>query len=484
MATQGNTQRAADMLEAARRAREDGRLVAARALLEAARALRAEPDRLDEQNARLLLDEGRLDAALDIAGTLVDRDPTGSEARLLRADIRLAARDAAGAAADAAEAVVAARHEAAPKAILGAALLMLDQPADAAACLSEAVAQQPAHVGYRLAHARALAACGQEPAAAASLDQAIRLRPRVSALRVAAVRLAVARGEFRAALKAAQAAREDGIADACLLGLQGHAHSCLGEESAATRAYVEALQLAPEDAYVRHLVASAGFVAPPERASRDYVRVLFDGFASHFDDDLIKLDYRVPGLIRAALLAQAPHLGSPGLEEPFGPVLDLGCGTGLVALVLSDLAVGPFTGVDLSKAMLVEAAAKGLYERLIEGDVCDEVSPGENFALAVAADVLPYVGDPAPLLRAVRPRLRPEGLLILSVEALDQANPAAFQLGRRARYAHRPDALCATARAAGFRVVDGRATTLRLDRGQAVPGFVATLQLAGSGGDR
>ena len=44
--------------------------------------------------------------------------------------------------------------------------------------------------------------------------------------------------------------------------------------------------------------------------------------------------------------------------ERLGPVLDLGCGTGLVAVVLSDLSVGPLVGVDVSSRMLAQAAAK------------------------------------------------------------------------------------------------------------------------------
>jgi predicted TPR repeat methyltransferase len=51
-------------------------------------------------------------------------------------------------------------------------------------------------------------------------------------------------------------------------------------------------------------------------------------------------------------------------------VLDLGCGTGFVALALSDLPVGPFTGIDLSPRMWSAARAKALYEHPAERPGC------------------------------------------------------------------------------------------------------------------
>ena len=73
----------------------------------------------------------------------------------------------------------------------------------------------------------------------------------------------------------------------------------------------------------------------------------------------------MPGLIRAELL-QHPTIAA---GERLGPVLDLGCGTGLVAVVLSDLPIAPLTGVDASPRMLASAAAKQLYADLLEADL-------------------------------------------------------------------------------------------------------------------
>jgi predicted TPR repeat methyltransferase len=454
-----------------------------------------------------MLDEARGEAALGLAGRAIARSPSNWRLRCARAEVRLAARDGMGAARDAAEAVVLAPDQAAPKAALGSALLALGQTADARACLAEAVGANPGHVGYRLALARGQGALGDLDGARATLDRGIALRPAAVALRIAAARLAVSRRDFATALAVTDAARADGLVDPSLLGLRGHAMSCLDRDEEATDCYREALQLAPEDAYVRHLVAAAGLIAAPGRASPDYVRVLFDGFADHFERDLIRLDYRGPGLIRAALLAHVPGLAAspdaadrdpdpdaapgppmgpavgpgsghalgPGSGPVVGPVLDLGCGTGLVALVLSDLPVGPFTGIDLSPGMLAEAAAKHLYQNLIEADV-DALPAGlGRFALAVAADVLPYLGDPGPLLTAVRDHLADDGLFILTVEALLESDPAPFRLNRRARYAHRPAALLEAAAAAGFAARECLVTPLRRDQDGPVLGCVVVL---------
>ena len=487
----------AALASAAQSALDGGRLLACRAMIEAARARGNARDAIDELEIRLLLAEGQPATAIDLADRAIAAAPSSWALRCLRADAKLGASDTAGAALDAAEALHLAPTETLPKAVLGAAMLMLGRLADAHACLKEAVAASPRHVGYRLALARTLAGEGEPGLALGLIEEGIAAQPESGPLHIAAMRLCISLQRFQQAVGLADAAGTHGLFDPCVLGLRGHALSCLGRDREAAHAYHAALQLSPEDAYVRHLVAAAGLIAQPTRASPDYVRVLFDGFASHFEVDLVELDYRAPGLIRAALLDTVLLDQVSGLDDfngdpdasaspgnpavRLGPVLDLGCGTGLVGLVLADLGLGPFTGIDLSPSMLAEAATKNVYAELIEGDLRGSELPHGPFELAVAADVLPYLGDPSPVFAAVRTRLTAGARFVLTAEALDEAEPAEFCLGARARYAHRPSALRAAANSAGFDVESCRTAFLRRDRDEDVQGCVLVTRKSSAG---
>jgi Flp pilus assembly protein TadD len=91
-------------------------------------------------------------------------------------------------------------------------------------------------------------------------------------MRNAAILLSIRRRDFVQAEQLAEQTRVDGIADASTFGLRGHALSSLGRHDEAAVAYNEALKLAPGDAYVRHLAASAGTASTASRAPDEYVR--------------------------------------------------------------------------------------------------------------------------------------------------------------------------------------------------------------------
>ena len=442
-----------------------GRVASARPLLDAVLRIAPPDAELWELEARLALREGNVPAALAILDRGLAAFPDDVPLLLCRGGARAQADDMEGAARDAADAVIAAPDNPQAKALLGAVLLELRRPEDALACLTEALAGRPADAATRQALARAQEVLGRTEAAAATLADGVALLPSHAGLRTAAVLLQVRRGAFAEAVRLAEAARQDGCADACTLGLLGHALSSLGRHAEAAQAYAAALRLSPEDQYVRHLVAAAGLVADAGRAAPDYVRVVFDGYAPRFDAHLIGLGYRVPGLIRAELA------GAGG-----GPVLDLGCGTGLVAVALSDCPLGPWVGVDLSPRMLEAAGARGLYAELHEADLPAFLAgEARRFPLVLAADVLPYFGDLAPLFAAVARVLAPEGRLVVSVERLPAAEGAGWRLGPLGRYRHDEAHLRAAAAAAGLRVAMLREEVIRAEAGAPVPGLFAVL---------
>lgn len=239
-------------------------------------------------------------------------------------------------------------------------------------------------------------------------------------------------------------------------------HLVMDEEEEAKACFVKAHRLAPDDPTLRHLAGEA-----PLRASDDYVRSLFDGYAARFEANLIHLGYRVPGLVLRALEQWVPGLAEgSGLA---GPVLDLGCGTGLIGVVLHDLLRGPLVGVDLSPRMLAEARKKEVYAELHEAEIGAFLSADERrWRTIVAADVFCYFGDLTAMFRAVRERIAPDGLFVFSVE---RAEGAPWLKTATGRYAHDEDHVRGAL--AGWQVLSLERTTLRMDRGRPVEGLLA-----------
>ncbi|WP_428488232.1 tetratricopeptide repeat protein [Rhodopila sp.] len=458
-----------------------GRTGAARPLLAAARTLSPDgcPD-IALLMARLDWRDGNLDRAMRTLTDAIIASPAHAGLRKSRSELSRTQGDLDGAARDAAEAVILDRVDPAAKALLGNALLELGRTGDAIACLTDAVAAAPSAATYREALATALEKAGQTEAALRLLREGMAISPANVALNNAATLLCMRRRDFDGAVRMAEQARLLGIADACTFGMKGHALASLGNHEEAAIAYQDALKLGPEDPYVRHLVMAAGAMPSGKRAPEEYIKAVFDGYADRFEAHLISLSYTVPVRIRLALEAH-PVIAA---GHPLGPVLDLGCGTGLVALAASDLPLGPITGVDLSPRMLDQARAKGLYADLREADIMAELTADspQQWPLIIAADVLVYFGALEDVFAAVHARLKPGGWFVFSIEDLlaDHAGVVpgngSWALHRLGRYAHSADYIFETACAAGFRMVRMDRQPMRQEAGQGVPGMLIVVE--------
>ncbi|MBB4267340.1 class I SAM-dependent DNA methyltransferase [Roseospira visakhapatnamensis] len=94
----------------------------------------------------------------------------------------------------------------------------------------------------------------------------------------------------------------------------------------------------------------------------DEVRGLYREWADGYEADVVEgLGYVAPRHAARALADALPDTASR--------VLDVGCGTGLVGLELRALGYTHVDGLDLCPEMLQAAAGKGLYDRLMEGDL-------------------------------------------------------------------------------------------------------------------
>jgi len=89
----------------------------------------------------------------------------------------------------------------------------------------------------------------------------------------------------------------------------------------------------------------------------DEVRAFYRDWATTYDADFIeRMSYVLPTVVANVFKR----------EEGNGPVLDVGCGSGAVGM---ELAGHRIDGLDLSPEMLAVAVEKGVYTRLIEGDL-------------------------------------------------------------------------------------------------------------------
>jgi predicted TPR repeat methyltransferase len=254
--------------------------------------------------------------------------------------------------------------------------------------------------------------------------------------------------------------------------LLGRATAALGRTEEARRALERALALEPDDALGAGIdLAQLGVLPEAEAISTPYVRALFDEYARRFDRHLVKsLNYRAPDLLRDALRRASSRRFRP---FRFGSALDLGCGTGLMARALADVA-DSVEGVDLSSRMLAAARKTKLYASLTEGDLLAFLAGREagSADLVVAADVFVYVADLQPVHAEARRVLHRDGLFAYTVQS--HGGPG-FRLGADGRFAHAESHLRALAAEAGFKVVSCEAVSTRQDRGEDVPGLLLVL---------
>jgi predicted TPR repeat methyltransferase len=209
------------------------------------------------------------------------------------------------------------------------------------------------------------------------------------------------------------------------------AHTTLGEIEKATNILQEWLEEEPDNPVARHMLAACTGRDVPERASNGFIEVTFDSFAASFESKLVRLSYRAPALV-AAMLEDYGLEGSHRLD-----VLDAGCGTGLCGMIVAPFA-RRLVGVDLSQGMLAHAKDKNVYDALVRAELTEYLRDhSEAFDLIVSADALVYFGDLNGVIGAFAAALRPNGLVVFTLErAVADRVGANYRLELHGRYSH------------------------------------------------
>src|SRR5580658_8978613 len=243
----------------------------------------------------------------------------------------------------------------------------------------------------------------------------------------------------------------------------------LGDRDGAVAAFGHARDSDPDDYHGARLqLARLGSGEAAPAMTETYIRRLFDQYAGRYDTALTEhLQYRGPALLREAIEAVQRAASGP---MHFAAMLDLGCGTGLAGAAFRPF-VDRLTGVDLSPAMIAQATAKGLYDRLDCAALADFLAAAgaAQYQLVIAADVFVYVNDLAPILAGVARRLAPDGLLAFTVETHSDDG---VKLLPTLRFAYSERYLRSVVAEAGLTLVALSEAAIRTEKGVPVDGLV------------
>jgi len=241
----------------------------------------------------------------------------------------------------------------------------------------------------------------------------------------------------------------------------------VGQREQARTGYEKYLQSNPDDAEVRHILIALRDEAPPDRVPDECIQQLYRKFSAFYEANMVDtLGYEAPARLGALLKTVLGERG--GLR-----VLDLGCGTGLSGLNLKPRAAH-LTGVDLSPEMVEKARARAIYDRLEVAELTGWLAQSQDYYdLIVACDTLIYFGDLAPVVKAVRKRLKEDGVMAFSVERGDRAP---YRLTDSGRYVHHEDHIAGAAKEAQMRLLGLKEDFIRMEYGNEVTGLFTVLQ--------
>ena len=334
---------------------------------------------------------------------------------------------------------------------LGVALMMQGKIEEAIKKFAFAIERRPDYPSARNNLGTALRCRGMNREAAAAYRDAITQKPDYieANANLAITLLAMSQhDEAVAQCRRVLLLKPDDVSAHTTLGL---ALEQSGRRDEAIAAYREALQRRPNSRRLQFQLASLTGDQTFAAAPADFVATLFDNYAETFDRHLVgHLQYRAPKLVVDAALAA-------GVKDR-ADVLDMGCGTGLCGPLLRPFAK-TLIGVDLSSNMIGQAREKKVYNELFVDEIVAFLSVRfAQFDLAVAADVLNYLGDLQPVFAATSQALRVGGVVSFTVERFDGER---WMLNLSRRFSHSIAYVRSIMAATGFEILTEQEVSIR-----------------------
>ena len=246
---------------------------------------------------------------------------------------------------------------------------------------------------------------------------------------------------------------------------RGNVHLAMKHLSEAVIDYDHALALRPDFELAAdnrgHALLGLGRAT---RCPPSFLRRTFDDASLEFEERMGKLTYRAHLQLRELASRVVPP------EARRLRILDLGSGTGLVGDAFKDLSAGGrLDGIDLSPRMNDEARKRGIYSRLILGDIETVLTaPMPFYDLVLAADTMIYMGDLGPSFTGVSQCLSPGGFFLFSVEKKDGEGWEQTSVNR---FRHSETYLREQGARAGLLFADLQECVLRYEAGQPVAGL-------------
>ncbi len=232
----------------------------------------------------------------------------------------------------------------------------------------------------------------------------------------------------------------------------GNCYQQMNKFDQAADAFRQTLRLDPTHQHARFLLSSLGPMSVeqlPKTMPCDMVEGFFTQVAPDYDRLAEANHYHGPRLVAEAC--------RPYLKKTTGlHLIDLGCGTGLVAKPWRGLC-REILGVDMTQAMVAasQTARSGdnpTYDRVLKEDI-NAIEPGTFMPgatdVVLCVDTAQFLGDLAPVTKLAAQALNAEGLFVISIEPMNA--PHGFAVNpQTSRFGHHPDYVRKTAAAFGL----------------------------------